>query len=99
MTDNFENKVAVDGPVVNEGELGSSTFSPGPVSPAGPLQRWNHVAGNQPRTPGNRSGRRLVKGSRPPSPFAAASAADCAAAVPRSLQRYPYCAACVRDLR
>ena len=26
MTDNFENKVAVDGPVVNEGELGSSTF-------------------------------------------------------------------------
>ena len=28
MTDNFENKVAVDGPVVNEGELGSSTFSP-----------------------------------------------------------------------
>ena len=28
MTDNFEN-VAVDGPVVNEGELGSSTFSPG----------------------------------------------------------------------
>ena len=37
MTDNFENKVAVDGPVVNEGELGSSTFSPGQVSPAGPL--------------------------------------------------------------
>ena len=36
MTDNFENKVAVDGPVVN-GELGSSTFSPGQVSPAGPL--------------------------------------------------------------
>ena len=29
MTDNFEKKVAVDGPVVNEGELGSSTFSPG----------------------------------------------------------------------
>ena len=31
------------GPVVNEGELGSSTFSPGQVSPAGPLglgQRW-----------------------------------------------------------
>ena len=29
MTDNFENKVAVPihGPVVNEGELGSSTFS------------------------------------------------------------------------
>ena len=49
MTDNFENKVAVDGPVVNEGELGSSTFSPArprfprQVSPAGPLglgQRW-----------------------------------------------------------
>ena len=43
MTDNFENKVAVDGPVVNEGEFGSSTFSPGQVSPAGPLglgQRW-----------------------------------------------------------
>ena len=37
ITDNFENKVAVDGPVVNEGELGSSTFSPGQVSPAGPL--------------------------------------------------------------
>ena len=27
MTDNFEKKVAVDGPVVNAGELGSSTFS------------------------------------------------------------------------
>ena len=43
MTDNFEKKVAVDGPVVNAGELGSSTFSPGQVSPAGPLglgQRW-----------------------------------------------------------
>ena len=39
MTDNFENKVAVDGPVANEGELGSSSQ----VSPAGPLglgQRW-----------------------------------------------------------
>jgi transposase-like protein len=43
MTDNFEKQVAVDGPVVNEGELGSSTFSPGQVSPTGPLarnQRW-----------------------------------------------------------
>ena len=43
MTDNFEKKVAVDGPVVSEGELGSSTFSPGQVSPTGPLgvgQRW-----------------------------------------------------------
>ncbi len=43
MTDNFEKKVAVDGSVVNEGELGSSTFSPGQVSPTGPLgvgQRW-----------------------------------------------------------
>ncbi len=43
MTDNFEKNVGVDGPVVNEGALGSSTFSPGQVSPAGPLglgQRW-----------------------------------------------------------
>jgi len=43
MTDNFAKKVAVDGPVVSEGELGSSTVSPGQVSPAGPLglgQRW-----------------------------------------------------------
>ena len=43
MTDNFEKKVAVDGPVVNAGELGSSTFSPGQAWPAGPLglgQRW-----------------------------------------------------------
>ena len=37
MTDNFEKKVAVDGPVVNAGELGSSTFSPGQALPAGPL--------------------------------------------------------------
>ena len=40
MTDNFE---TVDGPVVNAGELGSSTFSPGQALPAGPLglgQRW-----------------------------------------------------------
>ena len=36
MTDNFEKKVAVDGPVVNAGELGSSTFSPGQALPAGP---------------------------------------------------------------
>ena len=43
MADNFEKKVAVDGPVVNAGELGSSTFSPGQALPAGPLglgQRW-----------------------------------------------------------
>ena len=43
MTDNFEKKVAVDGPVVNAGELGSSTVSPGQALPAGPLglgQRW-----------------------------------------------------------
>ena len=44
MTDNFAKKVAVDGPVVSEGEPGSSTFSPGHVSPpAGALglgQRW-----------------------------------------------------------
>ena len=42
MTDNFAKKVAVDGPVVNAGELGSST-SPGQALPAGPLglgQRW-----------------------------------------------------------
>ena len=37
MTDNFEKKVAVDGPVVNAGELGSSTFSPGQALPAVPL--------------------------------------------------------------
>ena len=46
MTDNFEKKVAVDGPVVNAGELGSSTFSPGQALPAGPLglgQRWTVV--------------------------------------------------------
>ncbi len=43
MTDKFEKNVAVDGPVVNEGERGSSTFSPGPGTPVGPLevgQRW-----------------------------------------------------------
>ena len=43
MTDNIEKKVAVDGPVANEGEHGSSPFSPGQVSPADPLgfgQRW-----------------------------------------------------------
>ncbi len=49
MTDNFEKKVAVDGPVANEGELGSSTFSPGQVLPAGPLGRAmpssKHTAG------------------------------------------------------
>ena len=37
MTENFEKKVAVDGPVVNASELGSSTFSPGQALPAGPL--------------------------------------------------------------
>ena len=42
MTDNFEKKVAVDGPVVNAGELGSSTFSPGQALPAGGTSdgRW-----------------------------------------------------------
>ena len=43
MTDNFEKNVAVDGPVVNEGERSSSTFSPGRGMPVGPLeagQRW-----------------------------------------------------------
>ena len=67
MTDNFENKVAVDGPVVNEGELGSSTFPPGQVSPAGPLglgQRWTvtrkrEVALRLLR--GERSGRRVLR--------------------------------------
>ena len=49
MTDNFEKKVAVDGPVVNAGELGSSTFSPGQALPAGPLglgQRWTVARGD-----------------------------------------------------
>lgn len=44
MTDNFEKKVAVDGPVVNEGERSSSTFSPGQGTPVGPLapgRRWS----------------------------------------------------------
>ena len=45
MTDNFENKVAVDGPVVNAGELGSSTFSPGQALPAGPLGTWPAMDG------------------------------------------------------
>ena len=43
MTDNFAKKVAADGPVAGEGELGSSAFSPGQVTPAGPPgvgQRW-----------------------------------------------------------
>ena len=43
MTDNIEKKVAVDGPVANEGEHGSSPFFPSQVSPADPLgfgQRW-----------------------------------------------------------
>ena len=38
-----EKKVAVDGPMANEGEHGSFPFSPGQVSPADPLgfgQRW-----------------------------------------------------------
>ncbi len=38
MTDNFEKNVAVDGPVVNEGERSSSTFSPGQGTPVGPLE-------------------------------------------------------------
>lgn len=44
MTDSFEKTVAVDGPVVNEGERGSSTFSTGLGTPVGPLaagQRWS----------------------------------------------------------
>ena len=46
MTDNFEKKVAVDGPVVNEGELGSSTFSPGQVSAGRPAGTWPAVDGD-----------------------------------------------------
>ena len=38
MTDDFEKSVAVDGPVVNQGERRSSTFSPGQGRPAGPLE-------------------------------------------------------------
>ena len=45
MTDNFEKKVAVDGPVVNAGELGSSTFSPGQALPAGPAGTWPAMDG------------------------------------------------------
>lgn len=44
MTCHFEKDVAVDGPVVNEGERSSSTFSPGqgtPVGPLGPGRRWS----------------------------------------------------------
>jgi hypothetical protein len=44
MTDIFEKTVAVDGPVVNEGERSSSTFSTGQGRPSGPLapgQRWS----------------------------------------------------------
>ena len=44
MTENLEKTVAVDGPVVNEGERGSSTFSTGQGTPVGPLapgQRWS----------------------------------------------------------
>ena len=58
MTDNFEKKVAVDGPVVNAGELGSSTFSPGQALPAGPLglpkrsvtdkQDWEYPSNKKP---------------------------------------------------
>ena len=43
MTDNFEKKV-FDGPVVNAGELGSSTFSPGQALPAGPLGLGQRLA-------------------------------------------------------
>ena len=45
MTDNFENKVAVDGPVVNEGELGSSTFSPGQAIRR--QARWDLASGGR----------------------------------------------------
>ena len=56
MTYNIEKKVAVDGPVVNEGEQGLSTFSPGQVSPAGPLglgQRWTVARGQTSGQPPN----------------------------------------------
>ena len=45
MTDNFEKKVAVDGPVVNAGELGSSTFSPGQALPGRPAGTWPAMDG------------------------------------------------------
>ena len=44
MTENLEKTVAVDGPVVNEGERSSSTFSTGQRTPVRPLalgQRWS----------------------------------------------------------
>ncbi len=44
MNEIFEKDVAVDGPVVNEGERSSSTFSTGRgplVGPLGPGQRWS----------------------------------------------------------
>ena len=49
MTDNFEKKVAVDGPVVNAGELGSSTFPPGQALPAGPPRETNLCPRNRVR--------------------------------------------------
>ena len=44
MTDNFEKKVAVDGPVVNAGELGSSTFSPARLCRQA---RWDLASGGR----------------------------------------------------
>ena len=44
MTDNFENKVAVDGPVVNEGELGSSRF---PRARFRRQARWDLASGGR----------------------------------------------------
>lgn len=44
MTDIFEKTIAVEGPVVNEGERSSSTFSTGrgvAVGPLAPGQRWS----------------------------------------------------------
>ena len=75
MTDNFEKKVAVDGPVVNAGEL-SSTFSPGQALPAGPLglgQRWTvarkrEVVLSRQKSSGSSSGvRKRSAGSTPRS--------------------------------
>ena len=71
MTDNFEKKVAVDGPVVNAGELGSSTFSPGQALPAGPLglgQRWTVGMAQPENLVGQRPGAGLAVAQYPHLP-------------------------------
>ena len=45
LTDNFEKKVAVDGPVVNAGELGSSTQVPRPGFAGRPAGTWPAMDG------------------------------------------------------